>query len=72
MYVNFAFPNIFKTKYPKSEEKLHFGSRWVCVFESAPTQSKLCGDALAEIPKFLGGGTLLLIYRLEVRLVVDF
>ena len=28
-YSNFAFSNIFKIKWPKSEEKLNFGDRWV-------------------------------------------
>ena len=27
--INFCFSSIFKTKWPKSEEKLNFGSRWV-------------------------------------------
>ena len=30
-YENFAFSTIFKIKWPKSEEKLNFGGRWVWV-----------------------------------------
>ena len=47
----FAFSNIFKIKWPKSEEKLNFGGRWVWVpmnpTSDPPPQSKLRGDALA-------------------------
>ena len=30
-YYNFSFSNILKIKWPKSEEKLNFGSRWIWV-----------------------------------------
>ena len=44
----FAFSNIFILKWPKSEEKLNFGGRWVWVpMNPTPPQSKLRGDALA-------------------------
>ena len=38
-YKHFVFSNIFKIKWPKSEEKLNFGGRWVWVsnvYESDP------------------------------------
>ena len=43
----FAFSYIFKIKWPKSEEKLNFGGRWVWVPMNPTPQSKLRGDALA-------------------------
>ena len=41
------FSNIFKTKWPKSEEKLNFVGRWVWVpmIPPPPPQSKIRGDA---------------------------
>ena len=30
---------IFQIKWPKSEEKIHFGGRWVSLSESSPTQN---------------------------------
>ena len=33
----FVFSNIFKIKWPKSDEKLNFGGKWVCVpYELSP------------------------------------
>ena len=50
-YNFFAFSNIFKTKWPKSEEKLNFSGRWVWVpiipTPPPPLQSKIRGDAPA-------------------------
>ena len=33
---------IFKIKWPKSEEKINFGGRWVWLSESSPTQTSWC------------------------------
>ena len=41
----FAFSNIFKTKWPKSEEKLNFGIGWVWVPMNPTPQPKIRGDA---------------------------
>ena len=47
----FVFSNIFKIKWPKSEEKQKFWGRRVCVLMNPPPpQSKLCGDALGQSP----------------------
>ena len=37
--MNILIFNIFKIKWPKSEEKINFGGRWVWVPESSPTQN---------------------------------
>ena len=47
IYENVAFSNIFKTKWPKSEEKLTFGGRWAWVPKNPSPQTKLRGDAPA-------------------------
>ena len=45
----FAFSNLFKIKWPKSEDKLNFEGRWVWVpMHPSPPQSKLRGGALAR------------------------
>ena len=49
----FAFSNIFKTKWPKSEEKPNFGGRWVWVPMTPTPQYKIRGDAPAPCPRFL-------------------
>ena len=36
---NILIFNIFKIKWPKSEEKVNFGGRWVWLSESSPTQN---------------------------------
>ena len=57
----FVFSNIFKIKWPKSEEKLNFVGMWVCVpmglyslVPMNPThpRPKLCGDAAVIIFRF--------------------
>ena len=48
-YENFVFFTIFKIKWPKSEEKLNFGGRWVWVPMNPSPQTKVCGDAPAEL-----------------------
>ena len=55
MYANFAISNIFKIKWPKFEEKLNFGRRWVWMpmNSSPPPPTKLGGNALASSPKVL-------------------
>ena len=45
----FAFSNIFKTKWTKSEEKLNFGGRWVWVPMTPIPQSKIRGDPPATM-----------------------
>ena len=37
--MNILVFNIFKIKWPKSEEKINFGGRWVWLSESSPTQN---------------------------------
>ena len=54
MYNFFAFSNIFKTKWPKSEEKLNFGGRWVWVPTTPTPQSKTRGDAPGSNSVILG------------------
>ena len=49
-YDNFAFSNIFKIKWPKSEEKLNFVGGWAWVPMNPSPQTKLRGDALDENP----------------------
>ena len=41
----FAFSTIFKIKWPKSEERLNFGGRWVWVPMNPSPQTKIRGDA---------------------------
>ena len=48
-YGNFAFSIIFKIKWPKSEERLNFGGRWVWMPVDPSPQTKLRGDATGEI-----------------------
>ena len=36
---NILIFNIFQIKWPKSEEKINFGGRWVWLSESSPTQN---------------------------------
>ena len=45
----FAFSNIFKLKWQKSEEKLNSGHSWVWVPMSPSPQSKLRGDDLGSL-----------------------
>ena len=44
---NFTLTNIFKLKWPKSEEKLNFGGRWSWVPRNPFPPTKLHGDSLA-------------------------
>ena len=37
--INIVIFKIFKIKWPKSEEKINFGDRWVWLSESSPTQN---------------------------------
>ena len=37
--MNILIFNIFRIKWPKSEEKINFGGRWVWLSESSPTQN---------------------------------
>ena len=45
---NFAFSTIFKMKWPKSEEKLNFGGRWVWVPMNPSPQTNFRGNAPAN------------------------
>ena len=46
---NFAFPNIFKIKWPKSEEKLNFGGRWDWVpMNPPPSKQNFVATPLAR------------------------
>ena len=45
---NFAFSTIFKIKWPKSEEKLNFGGRWVWVpMNPSPPKQKFVATSLS-------------------------
>ena len=37
--INIVIFKIFQIKWPKSEEKINFGGRWVWLFDSSPTQN---------------------------------
>ena len=37
--INIVIFKIFQIKWPKSEEKINFGGRWVWLSESSPTQN---------------------------------
>ena len=50
---NFAFFNIFKMKWPKSEEKLYFGGRWVWVPMNLSPKQYFVAPPLAPIVTIL-------------------